>query len=249
MTTSMLSLVPQLGNIATGLTTIAATNQAAKNISALISNTAAPAIATAPNTFQSTINDYYQKRFHNDTQYILAYPGASSYLMQQYTASYSIFLFCRSYEYSKAGLSYEENSNVDCSAFSELYLPSSATFQNVLDTMVDESYNKAPSSVESIQQNTKDFANEIQKNPDSFNGDIQGSTSFESPSSFTVFITKDSTNSQLYSGNLDEGSIEFSLTASSELLFGGGFSVDGSNPRVLVGLHRLMFASGIIKII
>ena len=237
MTTSMLSLVPQLGNIATGLTTIAATNQAAKNISAQISGTTAPIITTAPNTYDKVIEDHYQKRFDNDTQYILAYPGASSYLMQQYTASYSIFLFCRSYEYSNAGLSYKEDSNVDCSAFSKLYLPSNATFQDVLDTMVDGSYNKAPPSVENIQQNTKDFANKIQKNPDSFNGDIQGSTSFNDPKTFTVFITKNQTKGQLYSGSLDEGLIEFSLTGSSELLNGDSFSVVDSNPRVLVGLH------------
>jgi len=231
----MLGLVPQLGNIATGLTTIATTNQATNNISALLSPPAPPT-QTAPTSYQPVLNKEYNTRFYDATKYILGYAGATSYLMQQYTASYSIFLFCRSYQYMYAGLPYNKNPKADCSEFSQKYLPTSKTFQDVSDSMVDESYESQPSSVNSTFQNTQDFAKQIQNNPSTFNGAIRGSLSDQELNQVSVYISP-SMLTALYSGNLTDGSVEFSLTASSDLLMAGipKFHVLDSNPSVVVG--------------
>ena len=75
MTTALMSLVPQLGNIATGIATIQATEQATNQLSLLIPSTTAPTITTAPASYQPTLNAEYQKRFQSKTSQILGFNG------------------------------------------------------------------------------------------------------------------------------------------------------------------------------
>ena len=228
MTTAEMGLIPQLGNIATGLATIAATQKATEQLNVLVSDTAVPPIITAPSTFQSVLNSEYAMRFEEATKEILGFNGALAFLTQQYVASFSIWQFCRSYEYANAGSSFTSK-DVSCSDFSTKYLPSTTNFNDVINTMVSGNLNP-PSSVSTLQSSMNQFAAQVSENPEAW-GESSGSTSLSTVHTLTVFITNSVKN--LYSGNLNDGTAYFSLTPSSDLLKASSYNVVGVNPMVV----------------
>jgi len=225
MTMDMMALVPQLGNIASGIATIAATEQASQEISASLSNTTAPTIETAPDTYQSTINAAYGERFPKSTQYVLGFVGSMAWLRQTYTAASSIWLFCRSYEYTNAGTSYQ-----NCPSFSQKYLPSSTDFDDVVNTMVDGSFSGAPKSTSTLQNNIQSFASDVAHSPNAWG---QQSGAIGSVQTLQFFLMDSNTSEALYEGSIKDGSVSFSLSAASSLLDNMSFDILGLNIRII----------------
>ena len=245
MTASEIELVPQLGNIATGLATIAATDQATSQLGdILVQGNKAPAIKTAPSQYQSVVDDDYEKRtiYYDITNRILGSNAALSFLMQQYLASFSIFQFCRSYSYSNAGKVFVSTGEVaNCQEFSTNYLPSDSDFHDIIDSVVNNDTN-VPSSVNKLQTNIINFATYVGQSPDAV-GQSSGSYNAGTAKSLNIFIpynnTQSDPNSNLNYGNLEEGTAIFSLSASSKLLTGSKFDVLGMNPMVVsTGRHE-----------
>ena len=154
---------------------------------------------------------------------------ALAFLMQQYMASFGVFQFCRSYEYSNAGTAYVDGS-ISCSEFSSKYLPTLAIFYDVINSIVAGEYLSPPPSVSALQNNLNQFATSISSNPTAW-GDVPGSTSSSAINDITIYLTSE--NSHLYFGDLEDGKALFSLKASSDLLNLTKFSVTGVNPRVV----------------
>ena len=154
---------------------------------------------------------------------------ALAFLMQQYMASFGVFQFCRSYEYSNAGTAYVDGS-ISCSEFSSKYLPTLAIFYDVINSIVAGEYLSPPPSVSALQNNLNQFATSISSNPTAW-GDVPGSTSSSAIREITIYLTSE--NSHLYFGDLEDGKALFSLKASSDLLNLTQFSVTGVNPRVV----------------
>jgi len=227
MTASETTLVPLLGNIATGLATIAATEQATNQLSVLVPGTTAPSITTAPTKYQSVLNHEYNTRFEDNSTFILGFNGALAFLMQQYMASFSIFQFCRSYSYTNAGSQYVDGAT-SCSAFSSKYLPSSDMFNDIINN-IQKNNTDAPGAVSELQNNINTFANQISSNPSAWGESSGSSYSQSEPHKVDIYLSYDD---HLSYGNISDGTAYFTLSASSNLLKGSTFNVEGMNPMV-----------------
>lgn len=235
ITTAAMSLAPQMGNIATYLATLYAIETANQAI-VVPSSTIDPAIITAPTEYQDVHNELFYSSYWHESKTIVAYLPAASLALQQYTAAKSLFGFCSSYSYMNAGRIYNENEG-DCSSFGD-YLPTYTTFQDTVNSFPPDSATfYAPISVKTLNSKLETFANGLASNPT-----IQGTTREANQlevKSFSIEIPLDVYGlpkiPQVY-GDLNEtGSIRFSLTAGSDLMFQdrNPFTVAYVNPEVV----------------
>lgn len=226
MTTAEMALVPALGNIATGLATISATEQASAAFNEDLGLTPNyPTITTAPpETFQNLADNYFNTRFPNDTKALLALSSSLALMSQEYISAQSILSFCSSYSYMNAGLLYDISQTVSCSNFGGLYLPSTETFDATVQTFVGGTYEAPPSVIGNVLNNQEQFANSVKSLSWHQAGEVSSSVPL-----LTVIINAN--NSNLVYGNLADGSVRFTLTPGSDLMY--PFTVEGVNPRVI----------------
>ena len=153
-----------MGGISTGLATITAIQHASASISGSLTHPN-PSITTAPSSYQSANDALYYSTFPNDAKAVIAYGPALSLLSKQYTASKSIFGFCRSYEYMNSGLQYT-NANANCASF-QAYLPTNTTFDSTLSSFVDNTFNAPvpPQPINDLTNRIVGFANQVAKDP------------------------------------------------------------------------------------
>ena len=235
MTTAALSLAPQLGNIATYLATLDAIETANQAI-VVPSSTIDPEITTAPTEYQDVHTELFYSSHWHESKTIAAYSPAASLALQQYTAAKSLFGFCASYSYMNAGRPYNELGG-DCSSFGD-YLPTYTTFQDTVNSFPPDSATfYAPTSVKTLNSKLEDFANGLASNPT-----IQGTTRAVAElevKSFSIEIPFDEYGfpklPQVYGDLNKTGSIRFSLTAESDLMFQdrNPFTVAYVNPEVV----------------
>mmetsp|Transcript_8548 Transcript_8548/g.12385 ORF Transcript_8548/g.12385 Transcript_8548/m.12385 type:complete len:1568 (+) Transcript_8548:167-4870(+) len=237
MTTEEVSLVPILGNIATGLATQVAIEQASANITATTTcKTAtclAPGITTAPYDYQSVFVALFYSPYVSATETVLAYIPSVSLLNKQYVASKSILGFCRSYSYQNAGNTFVSSdtpgcsAGADCSSFGP-YLPTMATFVDTISSFTENTYaNLEPESAAKLNNNIQNFATVVEGCPSAVG---------QTPNSITKKVQTISINlGSSNFGNLRDGSVRFSLTPSSTLWLKSStpFDIDLVNPRVV----------------
>jgi hypothetical protein len=165
---------------------------------------------------------------------VLGIIPATALLTQQYLASMLIASFCASYSYMNAGQPFASGS-ASCSNFGNLYVPTTSTFQASVQALITGTYGSEPSAVQALSNNLRSFASTVQTNPAAL-GQTKGSYSGSQVKSFSLsFFLSDNATSDLYHGNLVDGSIRFTLTPSSDLLLQNDFpfEIQDANPRVV----------------
>lgn len=248
MTTAAMRLAPQMGNIATYLATLDAIETANQEINVPPSSIDQD-IETAPKEYQDVHNELFYSSYRKTSNTIVAFSPAASLALQQYAAAESIFGYCASYSYMNAGRTYNEYGG-DCSSFDN-YLPTYTTFQDTVNSFLPDSETYgAPNSVKTLNTNLEKFANGLKANPDTKG--TRSSTTGAKP--FSIEIPFDVYGfpkiPQVYGDLNQAGSIRFSLTAGSDLMFQNydPFGVSEVNPEVVsvqVFLRGVRYKEGV----
>lgn len=233
-----------MGNIAAGIATEAAIINANEQISGMV-NKPNPSIGdTAPSDYQSVYEKLFFATYEDTSKAILAYGPSASLAQQQYIAAKSIYGFCTSYSYMNAGQDYVDTTSgntANCNEFGDLYLPTYETFNETVNSFVNEPCSSdppdncypTPTSVNALNKNIVDFAANIQGNPEAL-GQTRSEVS-DNIETFTLEFAYDPNTTTAYYGNLTDGKIRFTLTPSSSLLLKSNnpFVVYDANPRVI----------------
>ena len=232
-----------MGNIAAGIATEAAIISANKEISGMV-HKPNPSIETAPSAYQNVYEKLFFATYEDTSKAILAYGPSASLVQQQYMAAKSIHGFCTSYSYMNAGRDYFDTTSgntANCGEFGDLYLPTYATFNDIVNSFVNEPCPSdpdnclldAPSLVNDLNENIVEFAANVQGNPVAL-GQTRSEIS-DNVETFTLEFAYDPNTATSYFGNLADGKIRFTLTPSSSLLLKSNnpFVVGDANPRVI----------------
>ena len=227
-----------MGNIASYLATLGAiqtATQAIENPPSTINQ----AIVTAPPGYQDIYNELFYSTYSSTSKAVVAYLPATSLALQQYTAAETIFNFCASYSYMNAGRTYTgyKDHQGDCSTFGS-YLPTSETFQATVSSFaMGYDWTQPPQSVSTLNNNIIDFAQGLANDPN-----IQGTARTADQlnvQSYSIEIPFNEdgypTIPQVYGDLNSTGSIRFSITPSSDIMFQNynPFGVLYENPQVV----------------
>ena len=239
-----------MGNIAAGIATEAAIISANEQISGMVTRPIPSIGDTAPSEYQDVYQEIFYKDFLYDTyrnisQTILAYGPSASLAQLQYIAAKAIYEFCSSYSCMNAGQDYVDTdgdgNKANCKDFGDLYLPTYETFDDTVESFVNEppssdpdsSFLDPPFSVGKVSNAIIGFAANVQGNPSAV-GQTRNQV-VELVRSFTLEFAYDLNVATQYYGSLSEGKIRFTLTPSSSLLLKGQvqFGVSDANPQVI----------------